>query len=286
MGSLRGAGSPYQSASQLGEAQSDHCACRAECASRYRTAVLTRYLVVALSLGACAQAESRFALPDASRSNGSHADADQGNPDAAQNPGIDAPSQVTGTHLVINEVDYDQVGTDTAEFVEIFNPTSASIDPHRRSCSSSSTARTGRCTRRSICRPSRRSPRAATSWSPTPRSASHRRATALTGWTSNAIQNGAPDGVALVDTVDRDPGRCAVLRRRDDLGRDQRHGHGIARSGHADHRWPIRTRSTARCAGRRTGKTPTTPPPTGSSARRRRRARSTRCSEQALMRVA
>lgn len=31
-------------------------------------------------------------------------------------------------HLVINEVDYDQVGTDTTEFVEIFNPTPAAID--------------------------------------------------------------------------------------------------------------------------------------------------------------
>jgi hypothetical protein len=31
-------------------------------------------------------------------------------------------------HLVINEVDYDQPSTDTAEFVEIFNPTNADID--------------------------------------------------------------------------------------------------------------------------------------------------------------
>lgn len=33
----------------------------------------------------------------------------------------------SGTHLVINEVDYDSVGTDTSEFVEIFNPTSAGV---------------------------------------------------------------------------------------------------------------------------------------------------------------
>lgn len=32
------------------------------------------------------------------------------------------------THLVINEIDYDNPGTDTAEFVELFNPTSAAID--------------------------------------------------------------------------------------------------------------------------------------------------------------
>jgi len=31
-------------------------------------------------------------------------------------------------HLVINEADYDQVGTDTAEFIEIFNPTNGTID--------------------------------------------------------------------------------------------------------------------------------------------------------------
>jgi hypothetical protein len=32
-----------------------------------------------------------------------------------------------GTHLVINEVDYDNVGTDTQEFVEIFNGTGAGV---------------------------------------------------------------------------------------------------------------------------------------------------------------
>lgn len=32
------------------------------------------------------------------------------------------------THLVINEIDYDQTGADTAEFVELYNPTSAAID--------------------------------------------------------------------------------------------------------------------------------------------------------------
>ncbi len=31
-------------------------------------------------------------------------------------------------HLVINEVDYDQLGTDTAEFVELYNPTDTAID--------------------------------------------------------------------------------------------------------------------------------------------------------------
>ena len=31
------------------------------------------------------------------------------------------------THLVINEVDYDQIGTDSNEFVEVYNPTSSSV---------------------------------------------------------------------------------------------------------------------------------------------------------------
>jgi len=30
--------------------------------------------------------------------------------------------------LVINEVDYDQVGTDTAEFIEVYNSGSQAID--------------------------------------------------------------------------------------------------------------------------------------------------------------
>jgi vibriolysin len=34
----------------------------------------------------------------------------------------------TGAGAIINEVDYDEVGTDTAEFVEIFNPTSQVLD--------------------------------------------------------------------------------------------------------------------------------------------------------------
>jgi hypothetical protein len=39
----------------------------------------------------------------------------------------DAGAPSTGEHLVINEVDYDQAGTDDSEFIEIYNPTSSAI---------------------------------------------------------------------------------------------------------------------------------------------------------------
>ena len=37
------------------------------------------------------------------------------------------PACAPATHLVINEIDYDMPGTDTTEFVEIYNPTSAAV---------------------------------------------------------------------------------------------------------------------------------------------------------------
>jgi len=161
--------------------------------------VVSRYFVVALTLGACAQADSLKANPDASP-NG-RPDAPQGSPDApAHNPDIDAPQGLTGTHLVINEIDYDQVGTDTAEFVEIFNPTPASIDL------------TGITLE--LVNGANGTVYATVDLSSEPALASggylvvadsavnvDSGATAMMSWTTNAIQNGAPDGVALVDTV-------------------------------------------------------------------------------------
>ncbi|WP_170113078.1 lamin tail domain-containing protein [Ahniella affigens] len=43
-------------------------------------------------------------------------------------PGFSNDPVVASGHLVINEVDYDQVSTDTAEFIELFNASNASID--------------------------------------------------------------------------------------------------------------------------------------------------------------
>lgn len=40
---------------------------------------------------------------------------------------IHAASSGSTSHLVINEVDYDQVGSDTNEFIELYNPTGASV---------------------------------------------------------------------------------------------------------------------------------------------------------------
>jgi len=52
----------------------------------------------------------------------------RGTPGAANVACMAAPACPAATHLVINEIDYDQTGADTAEFVEIHNPTSAAID--------------------------------------------------------------------------------------------------------------------------------------------------------------
>lgn len=113
-------------------------------------------------------------------------------------------STVTATssagHLVINEVDYDQPGTDTAEFIEIYNPTGAqslsnlsvvlvngadeqiydTID-----LSSLGTLASGGYL--VIAGPNVTVSAPAVKLDP--------------GWTSNAIQNGSPDGIAIVDTA-------------------------------------------------------------------------------------
>lgn len=52
----------------------------------------------------------------------------RGTPGAANVACVAPPACPAATHLVLNEIDYDQSGSDTAEFVEIFNPTAAAID--------------------------------------------------------------------------------------------------------------------------------------------------------------
>lgn len=108
-----------------------------------------------------------------------------------------------GPHLVINEVDYDQVGTDAQEFVEVFNPlpTAAPLDglalvfvdgatgmEYRRvDLAPGGAIPAGECL--VVSAVSIVVPPAAVQLAPP----------AFT--TGNAIQNGAPDGVLLLDTV-------------------------------------------------------------------------------------
>lgn len=51
----------------------------------------------------------------------------RGTPGAANVSCTPTPSCTALTHLVINEIDYDQPGSDTAEFVELYNPTGADV---------------------------------------------------------------------------------------------------------------------------------------------------------------
>jgi hypothetical protein len=46
---------------------------------------------------------------------------------AANSATFTAPVPCSTSHLVLNEIDYDQTGTDAAEFVEIYNPTPAAV---------------------------------------------------------------------------------------------------------------------------------------------------------------
>jgi hypothetical protein len=139
-----------------------------------------------------------MATPD-SGPGGPHSDAPVGmHPDAPTGGNPDAPQQVAG-HLVINEVDYDQVGTDLAEFVEIYNPTSSaqnlsglalvfvngsnnSVYASLDMTSMSSLPAGGYLV---FAGPNVTVAGGALSNNP--------------GWTQDAIQNGAPDGMALVD---------------------------------------------------------------------------------------
>jgi hypothetical protein len=109
-------------------------------------------------------------------------------------------------HLVINEVDYDQIGGDTAEYIEIYNPSSAAISlanvavvlingsnnqAYPSTTSSISLASLGSLPAGGylvLAGTNVTVDAAALSYNP--------------GWTQDAVQNGgsSPDGIALVDT--------------------------------------------------------------------------------------
>jgi len=104
-------------------------------------------------------------------------------------------------HLVINEVDYDNIGTDNTEYVEIFNPSGAAISLAGKTlylvngANSEVYATVDLSTATSL--PSHGYLVVAGAGVTVPASALK----IDPGWTHDAIQNGAPDGVALVDTT-------------------------------------------------------------------------------------
>jgi hypothetical protein len=106
-----------------------------------------------------------------------------------------------GPKLVINEVDYDQVGTDTAEFIELFNPSGgaaslAGIQVVLVNGATNTVYSTIDLTSQSslagghylvIAGPNVTVPAGAMKLDPV--------------WTQDQIQNGAPDGLAVIDNV-------------------------------------------------------------------------------------
>jgi cytosine/adenosine deaminase-related metal-dependent hydrolase len=103
-------------------------------------------------------------------------------------------------HLVINEVDYDNLGTDNAEFIEIYNPSGAAIPltgkqlilvngsgsaPYDTIDLGTGTLAAGGYLVIAGANVSVTLP--ATKRDP--------------GWTTDKVQNGAPDGIALIDNV-------------------------------------------------------------------------------------
>ena len=120
--------------------------------------------------------------------------------DAGVDAAIDAPIVPSG-HLVINEIDYDMVGTDNAEFVEIYNPTSgayplsglALVLVNGANSAVYATVQLGAAG----AMPAGGYLVVGGAGVAVPSSAQK----VMTGWNTDAIQNGAPDGVALVDVA-------------------------------------------------------------------------------------
>jgi hypothetical protein len=108
-------------------------------------------------------------------------------------------NSTTGGHIVINEIDYDQIGTDATEYVELYNPTTSDISLANLAVvliNGSNNAEYGRTDISSATTlPAGGYLVLAPAGVTVP-------ATALkvtTTW-ANFVQNGAPDGIALIDT--------------------------------------------------------------------------------------
>src|SRR5439155_14532530 len=102
-------------------------------------------------------------------------------------------------HLVVNEVDYDNVGTDDREFVEVFNGTNAAADLTNIAVVLVNGADNNEYSRVALAgslAPAHYAVVADIAVMPDP----HALVFLFPGST-NQIQNGSPDGVALVDTA-------------------------------------------------------------------------------------
>jgi hypothetical protein len=104
-------------------------------------------------------------------------------------------------HVVINEVDYDQIGVDTEEFVELFNPTDVALDLQGLALvliNGSTRVEYSRVTLQGTLGPGQYAVVGSTNVQ------RHVPETALffaLPVASDGIQNGSPDGVALVNTT-------------------------------------------------------------------------------------
>ncbi len=113
--------------------------------------------------------------------------------------GVPPYSGFEGDHLVINEIDYDNAGTDYDEFVEVYNPTSSEIDLTGIAIvfingNTGLAYRTVYLDEAGVLPPGGYVVAASATVAVDPQAA-----VIYFSVDSNAIQNGTPDGVALVD---------------------------------------------------------------------------------------
>jgi hypothetical protein len=110
--------------------------------------------------------------------------------------------QTPADHAVINEVDYDEPGTDSGEFVEVFNPTGSTIDLHHLALAFASGATGSEYLRVSLaparCLPPGSYAVVADDAVSVPSSAAVVRLAAASG--AGNIRNSGANGVALIDT--------------------------------------------------------------------------------------
>ena len=100
-------------------------------------------------------------------------------------------------HLVINEVDYDEPGTDTTEFIEIYNPTAATIDMSNFAAVLVNGADNKEYTRINLT--GSLSPDSYLVIASATVQVDPNATLIKFGAASNNIQNGSPDGIAIID---------------------------------------------------------------------------------------